>query len=174
MAPWIPLECRFGTEGDLAAATLATLRPHFTVEREVEGVHCSGQRLRLDAVLRPVEAGPWRDTAPAIGVEFKNPARLDSTRDYTSWAAQCVDYTHTNWNGYGRLTVFTCPPITAYSPYADKLRLGFMQRLLGQMNVGELGLTVHGWTLQLNGEAIWSERKGLHRAWSLTPKVGSR
>lgn len=174
MTPWLPLQERFDTEADLAVAILAILQPDFAIHREVEGTHCAGQSLRLDAVLQPIDSNSWRDPDPAIGVEFKNPYQLDSTRDYTSWAAQCVDYTHTAWNGYGRLTVFTCPPITGYSPYADKLQLGFVQRLLGQMNVGELGLTIHGWTLQLNGEAIWSQRKGVHRRWSLIPKVGSR
>lgn len=174
MTPWLPLTRRFETEAEVTEAVLGALRPYFLIEREVEGVHCSGQPLRLDAALRPITPTAWRDAVPSFGIEFKNPDRLDGTRDYTAWAAQCVDYTHTRWAGYGRMTVFTCPPITGYSPYADKLRLGFLARLLGQMNVGELGFTTHGWTLQLNGEAIWSERKGVHRRWSLIPKVGSR
>jgi hypothetical protein len=44
-------------EADLASAALAELTPYFTAEREVWGTHCTGRRLRLDAVLRPVRLG---------------------------------------------------------------------------------------------------------------------
>lgn len=171
MTPWLPLERKFDSEAELASATLAVLERHFAIEREVEGIHCSGQLLRLDAVLRPQDRTGWRDASPAFGVEFKNPARLDSMRDFTSWAAQSVDYTHTQWHGYGRLTIFTCPPISAR---LDEAGARWTARFLGQMNVGELGWTLHGWALQVCGEAIWSQRKGVHRRWSLIPKVGSR
>jgi hypothetical protein len=73
--------------------------------------------------------------------------------------------------------IFTCRPVTAgiasRVAYAvDNARL--MARLLGQLNVGELGQTMHGWTLTVNGENLWSERYGVHRKWSLVPRAGSR
>lgn len=96
---------------------------------------------------------------------------------WTRWAAQSVDYTHVEWEDCGRLMIFTCRPVTAgiasRVAYAvDNARL--MARLLGQLNVGELGQTMHGWTLTVNGENLWSERYGVHRKWSLVPRAGSR
>jgi hypothetical protein len=88
-----------------------------------------------------------------------------------------VDYTHTDWDSYGRLTMFTCPAVSAaftgpgaWGDGAGRL----MVRVLGQLGVGELGQTGYGWTLRLNGGNHWSERYGVHRKWSLVRKVGSR
>lgn len=166
------------TEADLVGAALAELDPHFTADREVWGTHCSGKRLRLDAVLRPCDPSGWFDAAPAFGVEFKNAlAGPFDTRRFTSWAAQAVDYVHTDWEGYGRLTIFACPAVSAAfsrgTAYGDGAA-GLMVRVLGQLGVGELGQTGYGWTLRLNGENLWSERYGVHRKPSLIRKVGSR
>lgn len=163
------------TERDLTRAALAALDPYFTADREVRGVHCSGKRLRLDAVLRPRDPSGWFDPAPVFGVEFKNAfAGSFDTRRFTSWAAQAVDYAHTEWEGYGRLTIFTCPAVSAAftGPYEHAGSL--MVRVLGQLGVGELGETAYGWTLRINGDNLWSEHYGVQRRWSLIPKVGSR
>jgi hypothetical protein len=173
--PWISLRGRFGTEAELASLVLADLAEVFTIQREVPGIHCSGKRLRLDAVLRPRDASSWCDPEPTFGVEFKNVRPGHGTRGFTTWAAQAVDYAHTAWDGSGPLTIFTCPPITegiarGGIDHNDWL----MAHLLGQMSVGELGRTRHGWTLRLCGDNIWSERHGVHRKWSLIPKIGSR
>jgi hypothetical protein len=89
---------------------------------------------------------------------------------------QAVDYTHTSWDGYGQLMIFTCPPLStaftennAYGAGAGQL----MVRLLGQLGVGEPGQTGYGWTLRLNGDNLWYEHRGTHRNWSLVPKVSS-
>lgn len=166
------------TEADLASAALSELDPYFTADREVWGTHCSGKRLRLDAVLRPRDPSGWFDATPAFGVEFKNAyAGSFDTRRFTSWAAQAVDYAHTRWDGHGPLTIFACPALsaafaarTAHTPDASHL----MVRVLGQLGVGALGETGYGWTLRLNGDNLWSERYGVHRRWSLIRKVGSR
>jgi hypothetical protein len=167
------------TEADLASAALVELDPYFTADREVWGTHCSGKRLRLDAVLRPRDPTGWADPPPAFGVEFKNAyAGSFDTRHFTTWAAQAVDYAHTQWDGYGPLTIFACPAISAAFA-ADRTASALaaarlMVRVLGQLGVGELGETGYGWTLRLNGDNIWSERYGVHRKWSLDRKVGSR
>lgn len=166
------------TEADLASVALAELDSYFTAEREVWGTHCTGARLRLDAVLQPRDSSGWFDQAPVFGVEFKNAlAGSFDTRRFTSWAAQAVDYTHTKWGSYGYLTVFTCPPVSAVFTENTVYGVGageLMVRVLGQLGVGELGQTSYGWTLRLNGDTLWSERRGVHRRWSLIPKVGSR
>ena len=166
------------SEADLADAALTELDPYFTADREIWGTHCSGRRLRLDAVMRPRDPSGWRDPSPAFGVEFKNAyAGSHDTRRFTAWAAQAVDYAHTEWEGYGPLTIFACPPISAAftGPGAWGEGAGWlMVWVLGQLGVGELGQTGYGWTLRLNGDNLWSERKGVHRKWSLVRKVGSR
>ena len=62
------------------------------------------------------------------------------TKNFTAWAAQAVDYTHVDWDGIGRLIVFTCPsptsPFKVSEPGIDAAFL--MSRLLWQLNVGEL------------------------------------
>lgn len=166
------------SETDLASTALSELSRYFTVEREVRGAHCSGRQLRLDAVLRPRDPSGWADPSPAFGVEFKNAyAGSHDTRRFTSWAAQAVDYVHTEWDGYGPLTIFACPAVSAAFTGQGAWSEGsgwLMVRILGQLGVGELGQTAYGWTLRLNGDNLWSERYGVHRKWSLIPKVGSR
>jgi hypothetical protein len=158
------------TEADLAQIALSGLSRYFSVDREVWGNHCSGKHVRLDAVRRPGDPSGWFDSDPRFGVEFKN-AFVGSfdTRRFTAWAAQAVDYVHTEWEGYGRLMIFTCPPVSA--PFNDDTVYGdgaarLMVRVLGQLGVGELRETGYGWTLRLNGENLWSERGGIQRRWS--------
>ena len=124
--------------------------------------------------MRPREPSGWTDADPAFGVEFKNPCDEEGTRAYTKWAAQAVDCTHTAWDGFGRLLIATCPPVT------DGVLGGvdaqwLLIRLLGQLGVGELGINPYqGWTLRVSGTRVWSQRNGPHRQWSIRPKWGSR
>jgi hypothetical protein len=94
-------------------------------------------------------------------VEFKTDTRRTfDTRDYTAWLAQAVTYTHTEWSGYGRLMIFTCP--SAVGPlrrvYGD-CSATLVTHLLGQFGVGELAKRGRqGWTLVLHGDhVLWSE-----------------
>jgi hypothetical protein len=163
-----------GSEAELVTRILAKLEPHFRAVREVRGRHCTGKLLKLDAVLVPRDPGPWFDETPALGVEFKLP---DGTGDLMRWERQAEDYAHTAWPDYGRIAVFTCPPVTqvlaamtAWGPNAP----GLMSRWIGQAGVGELGLTGAGLTFRISGEDLWSEKRGLCQRRSLIPKTGSR
>ncbi|OHV29065.1 hypothetical protein BBK14_34190 [Parafrankia soli] len=168
----------FPNEAALVEWALDQLDPWFVADREVPGTHCSNRRLRLDAVLRPRDPSGWRDDAPAFGVEFKIAAqRSFDTMNFTRWAAQALDYTHTDWDGYGRLWVFTCPSFLA--PFTgDHWGFGpdLAARLLGRFGVGELCLLdQEGWGLMVHGtHALWTQRLGVHQAkeWSLAPRVG--
>jgi hypothetical protein len=166
---------RFRDEADLAERAIACLAPYFHVQREVQGTHFSGRRLRIDAILRPRDTTGWRDPDPAFGVEFKIAHQGGkSTNEFTNWARQAVDYTHTNWDGYGRLPVFACPSIVDTLP-GDAGWL--MAHLLGQFGVGELmPVEKEGWALTVHGDQIlWSQRRGPAEAQrrSLHPKVGN-
>jgi hypothetical protein len=162
------------TEAELTTWVLGELAESFHIEREIRGSHCSGRKLRIDAVLRPIDASNWKDAEPAFGLEFKVPDQ-ETTRDFTAWMAQAVDYTHTYWHGYGRLKVFMCP-----SPFVglhDREMPGLVCRLLGQLGVGDLCQLPHrGWSLLLHDEVLWCQKDGPVKAkyWSVRSRVGHR
>ena len=136
-----------------------------------------------------------KDELPVFAVEFKLPLAFHtsegwgSTKDFTSWAAQAVDYANSTWDGppKQRLRVFTCPSVTA--PF-ERIGPGdptqptltdpafFVPRFLWQLGVGELAkLEGDGWTLLGQGNhVLWSQRRGVADAkrWGLTPKAGNR
>jgi hypothetical protein len=171
---WQPLSTAFRSEAALAEWVYQELEPYFVVHRQVGGTHCTGHRLRIDAVMRPRDSRGWTDPHPAFGVEIKNPAKADVTRGYTKWAAQAVDYTHTDWDGYGRLLIVTCPPITQ-GVLGGVDAQWLLVRVLGQLGVGELGISSsQGWMLRVSGERVWSQASGPRPRWSIKPKRGSR
>ncbi|MFI7448137.1 hypothetical protein ACIBQX_11620 [Nonomuraea sp. NPDC049714] len=162
------------SEAELAARVLEDLAQSFHVEREVWGSHCSGRQLRIDAVLRPIDDSQWKDDEPVFGLEFKVPD-LATTRDFTAWMAQAVDYTHVYWRGYGRLKVFMCP--SPFMGLHDMEMPGLVCRLLGQLGVGDLcQLPYRGWSLLLHDEVVWCQKDGPVKAkyWSIRSRVGSR
>jgi hypothetical protein len=138
--------------------------------------------LRIDALIRPRDTDLWKDPDVAFGIEFKLRDQGDGVNAYTRWLAQAVSYTHTDWDGYGRRRILTCPGVTSWLDYDPSAPAGnperrdaFMaKRVSGQLGVGELVLRWgYGLTILVNGEHVWSERykvvKGRH--WSL--KLGS-
>jgi hypothetical protein len=175
----------FPSEAALSAAVLDRLRHYFHVEEQVQGTHWSGKRLRIDAVLRPRESELWARPDVAFGIEFKNvaPNNDGGMNALTRWAAQAVDYANTQWDGYGRLTVFTCPGVLPSGMVSHKhekpnpVHVRFSEGLLGQLGVGELVLQWGiGLVFRLQSCPVWSERHGIQkgRNWPLLPKAGSR
>lgn len=164
----------FESERDFADYVLDQLTPWFTVEREVRGRACDGKPVRVDAVLVPRDPSQWKDEAPALAVEFKNPSALLDTRDVTRWQAQCVDYSHAAWDGYGRLPIFACPGFR----YSDESTRFTVSRMLGQFRVGELrNLKWYGWAFILHEDhRQWSQRYGVEEAkrTRLVPTTGAR
>lgn len=105
----------FPTEQALSDYVLGIMSEWFSIETEVDGRYRGEELTRIDAVLRPLDPSKWADESPAFGIEFKLPKPDAGLKDYFKWAAQAVDYTHVDWDGYGRLQVFVCPsPIMAY------------------------------------------------------------
>ncbi|QTV80411.1 hypothetical protein [Microbacterium sp. NIBRBAC000506063] len=136
---------RFDAEQQLVDHVVDELSDVFEFHRECWGTHCSGRRMRIDAIATPRDASGWKDPHPVFGLEFKLAGARDfqDTRDFTAWAAQTVDYTHVRWEGFGNLRIFACPsPVRYFSDehHADPLRdPGFlMSRFLWQLGVGEL------------------------------------
>jgi hypothetical protein len=166
-------------EAELVQRVLARLDPWFLIEEQVEGRHFTGKTLRIDAIIRPRQPELWHNPQTALGLEFKafnSRDRETSVKDITRLAAQAID-----WPGYGQVPVFTCPSAfqwTGSSDTGDFDRGAQMYRhLLGQLSIGELLLYWgSGLTLLLNGNPVWTERKGvIHgKHWSLKVRTGSR
>lgn len=176
---------RFDAEQELVDHVIEELGGVFEFRREVWGTHCSGRRMRIDAVAIPRDASLWKDSDPAFGLEFKLAGARDfeDTRDFTAWAAQTVDYTHVRWEGFGSLRIFACPSPVRYFPGGDHASplqdpTFVMSRFLWHLGVGELALLEReGWALLGQGDhVLWSQRRGVHEAarWSLSPQLGSR
>jgi hypothetical protein len=171
---WQRLGTAFHSEAELAEWVYQQLDPYFVIHCEVRGTHCTKRRMRIDAVLQPREKLGWTDPNPAFGVEFKNPATTEGTKAYTKWAAQAVDYTHTEWDDYGRLLIATCPPVSQ-DILGGVNAQWLLVRVLGQLGVGELGVSpAQGWILRVSGERVWSQTSGPRSRWSIKPKHGSR
>jgi hypothetical protein len=175
----LPLN-QFGSESELAGKVLERLEPWFHIQREITGLHCSGQELRVDAMIRPRDALQWRDPDVAFGIEFKIPE--GDVRSYTRWLAQTISYTHVDWRGYGRRIVLTCPGAASWlddDTWHQDGRRDFLiaKRLSGQLGVGELVLRWgYGLTILVNDGRVWSERGGLGvgRTWALKLPAGHR
>jgi len=177
--PRVPLR-RCANEREFAEQVLSRLTPWFKVDEQVYGTHVFGARLRIDAILSPLDPGGWLDPNPAFGIEFKQP---DAGRDEMRLMVQALDYTYVDWDGYGRVDVFICTPGTGLfggtGGWADPSFV--LGHFLGQLGVGELcflgGKWHRGWTLLIHGHhRLWSEAHGVEEARRRTirPKVGSR
>ena len=163
-------------ESEIAERVLSALSPHFEARREVFGTHCSGRRLRIDAVLWPRDPTGWHDEKPVFGLEFKRHVGQGAEA-----LAQCTDYAHTEWDGFGPLAVFLCPAVV--SRWAWRYGHGgadIAQRVLAQQAVGELDLVkwqdVSIWRLERGGSRIWDSQAGPGGGGvsSLAVKVGNR
>lgn len=169
-------------EATYSREVLERLAPHFLIKEQVEGRHCTGRSLRIDALLRPRDCEPWKDDSPTFGIEFKR-GPLDGgdrgTLHYTTWLAQALDYTHTTWGRHGRLMVLCCP-----SPFPEIERIygeptaRFLAHLLGQAGIGVLTEWRHrGLAIVAQGHhVLWDETKGvvLGSRWSVAARCGSR
>ena len=168
-------------EADFASRILNKLSPHFQIHHQVTGRHFSGKKLRLDAVVCPLESEEWKNRNVALGIEFKDTIRIaGDTTNYTKWLAQCVDYSHTKWSRFGYIFVFACPELIEGIP--GRRHSGgagwLLPRILGHLGIGELReVPNYGLTFFLHdSHRIWSEYQGVELGchWSLRRKFGSR
>lgn len=96
-------------DGGLPGQVLPRLAHHFHIHREVTGLHPSGKRLRIDAIAVPRDPSQWARSDIALGIEFKR-ATASGRGDSSKVIRQCLDYSITNWNGFGTdLPIFYCP-----------------------------------------------------------------
>jgi hypothetical protein len=150
------------------------LEGDFVIKRQVRG-RLFGFPVRIDAVLTPRDPWNWKtgdDTA--LGIEVKDISMLaHDFRNIASWAAQCIDYSYSEWDDYGRIPIFTYPAISDY------LQTEFhpLPHILGQFNVGEIRDTKnYGMALVMHQmHRIWSEANGVERGrhWRMRPRRGN-
>lgn len=176
-----------GDESGVKDRILSRLSKHFHVEEEVWGTHWSGKRLRIDAVLIPIDDSQWKTKQPRLGVEFKNFRGFDPSfniKDYTKWWSQCHDYAETKFDGHGYMYVFS---YNGFSHYRQRINnetsAAFAVRFWGRLGVGELQPTTDGWPRKqclmfvLHGNTkVWSEVRGVREGgrMSMERKFGSR
>lgn len=166
------------SEKAFADRILDHLAPHFHIEREVAGTHCSGRPMRIDAVLKPRAPSGWKDDAPVFGIEFKIPPSPYGYGLDPASIAQAIDYTHTDWVGYGRLMVALCPPPIMRTKADGGHGHRVLLTLLAHLGLAEL-LWLNGYGLSLvkhDNRLLWTERTGVHegRRWTIEPGLGNR
>lgn len=147
---------------------------------EVSGRHFSGKRFRIDHIIVPKDNSHWMNKNIAFGIEYKDVDRLgESTKEFTGWLGQSVDYANTDWDGYGYLYILTCPGIRS-TDFMKEVDNGFMlNRIMGEFGVRELKLLDnYGWSIVLKDKhRLWSQKNGVEtygKNWSLKRKFGSR
>ncbi|MCP2314283.1 hypothetical protein [Kitasatospora paracochleata] len=99
----------YRNEREMADSVLDVLAADFHIEREVPGRYPTGEAVRIDAVLRPIDPTGGFDAQPILGVEFKFPENIDGMAEFGAQIAQAADYAHCTFRDYGRLAVFLCP-----------------------------------------------------------------
>lgn len=168
-----------GDEGDVKKKVLDSLSSCFEIHEEVCGTHWSGKRMRIDAVLIPLDDYEWKTKSPRLGVEFKNFRGFNASfdiKDYTKWWAQCHDYAETKFDGHGYMPVFSYNGFSHYRQRASSESVAaFAVRFWGRLGVGEL--QPEDLMFVMNGSnKVWSMSRGVidGRRISMERKFGSR
>lgn len=169
------------SEKSFVAETSKVLSNHFTFFHRVKGNHFSGKKLEIDCVIKPKQTDGWKNIDIAFGLEFKDMSRLDGiadTKEFSKWIAQCVDYSNTDWEGFGYIHILTCPGISSSNFINSAYGIPLFLRVLGHFGIGELKeTTLYGWSILLHEQhRIWSEKEGVSggKLWNLKRKFGSR
>jgi hypothetical protein len=158
------------TEADLKCILIEQLSKDFVVHDEVSGVHCLGGRYAIDLVIQPRNKTGWKNPSVAMGIELKkiNP---DSKTDYTHWVKQCIDYSLTNWDGFGHIPVFMGPGAFDYYNANRDIR-----SLLSSYRIGFVD-SVHGFQLVLAEKRVWCQYHGVQdmgKRSNMRPYFGAR
>lgn len=176
-----PCVTQMNSEDNLKARWLPHIEQHFEVEQEVSGIHCSGARLRIDAIIKPRDTTHWKNPSAAFGVEFKSEAKMRAkalSSEGSRWLAQCADYAHCDFDGYGRVYVLLCGGFSPGSIVSGASPTQDLPRLAYHLGVGELKWDRRsGLSIVFAGEQrIWTEAEGAEVAkrHGLERRFGSR
>jgi hypothetical protein len=173
--------CSTQSEKDFATDTLVRLSKHFYISLEVEGLHFSGKKLRIDALIKPKDNSGWKNPNIIFGLEFKKP-EVKHNNQVTNSIKQVIDYAHTQWgvfdknqkfvNRYGYLPILLCPGFRKDD--------NSINSLLSSYSIGELrpyySYSDELFIIYHQTHKIWRENRGVceGKTWSLKPDFGSR
>lgn len=141
------MEERFGkfanmTEEEFRYFVEQDIAQFFHIEREVWGTHLTGIKLRIDAIIRPKDTADWANKNIAFGVEFKSPSMLKTLGSQLAFSKQCIDYSHTNFQGYGFIPILMFPKLTTDSYITERCAQGY-RHIFNQFLVGEMDYYEH-------------------------------
>ncbi len=140
------------------------IEEHFHIDKEVWGTHFSGERVRVDMVIRPKNLQDWKNKNAAFAVEWKSRDKMDgSAKNTCRWFAQCIDYSNVKWDRYGWIYVLIGGGITPYSARSKQNDFQYLPRVASLMGVGELKRdTTQGLSIVMATEhRIWTEAEGV-------------
>lgn len=160
------------TEAELKRILVDMLSNSFVVHEEVPGLHCLGGHCSIDLVIEPRNKAGWKNPSAALGIELKNICP-DSKTDYTHWIKQCIDYSHTNWNGFGYIPIFMGPGALGF--YRGR-GARHIRELLSTYRIGFID-TDNGFQFVLADKTVWCMYHGVQdmgRKSNLMPYFGSR
>ncbi|MDO6739389.1 hypothetical protein [Wenyingzhuangia sp. 2_MG-2023] len=161
-------------ESEFKKHWLKKLEQHFTIEEEVSGIHITGKKLRIDAIIKPKDTSDWKNKNIVFGLEFKSPTKIDRLNNQLNYMRQCVDYSYTKFGDYGFIPILSCPQFELDETYSTSKALKTLKHFLNTFNVGELGETYRGYSILFADSYIWSSGKvELGKRWLLKKKIGS-
>ena len=154
------------TEKDAVRAWATLLEPHFRIEPEVNGLHYSGRKVRMDMLLHPTFEWSGGGHHP-IGLEIKKPIHKSG-----ALIGQAADYAASTWSSDAYPD-----PINVFVAVYDEMAVSNgLAQVLGGIGVAYIGLDEWlGLHIRCSCNRMWSERYGVvNNKWSAQRKFGSR
>ena len=75
-------------ENEFSENWLEKLSVFFLIEKQVSGIHLTGKRMRIDAIITPKDKNNWKNKDIAFGIEFKSPTKIDRLHNQTNFMRQ--------------------------------------------------------------------------------------
>lgn len=153
----------YRTEKEFSENILSRLSSDFWIDQEVPGVHFTGRKVRIDAIICPKKHFEWKNESIAFGIEFKKHEESISPRTITKMIKQGYDYMHSNFGRFGNVPILLCPLSSDKWNYAmSKEQMSFVKRLLGDFMIGEITDTYRGLSIIFkDSHVIWDESNGV-------------
>lgn len=163
-------------ENEFSENWLEKLSVFFLIEKQVSGIHLTGKRMRIDAIITPKDKNNWKNKDIAFGIEFKSPTKIDRLHNQTNFMRQCVDYSYTDFKNFGFIPILSCPRFELDKTYSDAKSLTALRHFLNSFQVGELDNTHRGLSIIFAEHHFIWENGSVHegRYWSLKKNFGSK
>lgn len=168
-------------EKEFKESILHRLNPFFNIREEWPGV-CFGNKVIIDALIKPKDITGWLNPDIIFGIEFKaSKIGIGATSDHVK---QTIDYSYSEFQGIGKIPILLCPGINIIDEgilNSTQLQFNketsFLLRVLSRFNIGEIKDGHNGLSFIFSGcENIWSEKRGIARgrSYNFHPKTGCK